>query len=112
LIHHAKTHGLHREVKEASFVAYFTQGGNVSDLDDLADVRVGIGLDRDEVVEVLTRQDYQAAVLADLDRARPCGIRSVPFFVIDNTYAVAGAQSAEALEAALERAWSDKEQVA
>jgi predicted DsbA family dithiol-disulfide isomerase len=43
-------------------------------------------------------------VRADEAQARSIGIRGVPFFVIGGKYAVSGAQPAELLKGAIERA--------
>ena len=44
----------------------------------------------------------------DIDEARQLGIGGVPFFVIDQRYAVSGAQPVEVFSAAIERAWNDE----
>ena len=46
-------------------------------------------------------------VRADEARATALGATGVPFFVIDGTYGVAGAQGADVLLGALERAWAE-----
>jgi predicted DsbA family dithiol-disulfide isomerase len=40
------------------------------------------------------------------DEARALGISGVPFFVIDRTYGLSGAQPAEAMPEVLRQAWS------
>lgn len=107
LIHFAKAQGMQREAEDALFAAYFTQGRNVSDIDDLADVAGEIGLDRADVRRSLTAGEHLPAVRADEALARSHGIHSVPFIVVDGRYGLPGAQGTAVIEAALERAWSE-----
>lgn len=107
LLHLSLHDGLQDELKERLDSATFTEGLPVSDHHALAEVAVEVGLDEIEVKEVLTSDMYADAVRADEAQARAYGISAVPFFVIDGKYGVAGAQPAEVIAAALERAWSE-----
>jgi predicted DsbA family dithiol-disulfide isomerase len=66
-----------------------------------------VGLPEEAVSAVLATDQYAAEVRADENQAHALGIHGVPFFVLANRYAVEGAQSAELLQMALERAWSE-----
>jgi predicted DsbA family dithiol-disulfide isomerase len=59
------------------------------------------------VKEVLAGDAFAGEVWADIDRARRLGARGVPFFVVNRTYGLSGAQPADKLVLVLERAWSD-----
>ena len=72
--------------------AYFEEGRHVGRIEDLADLAAEIGLDRADVVRSLSEDEYLAAVRADVALAGDYGIRGVPFFVLDGTYGVSGAQ--------------------
>ena len=87
--------------------AYFTEGRPIGDPAILTELAVEVGLDRAEVADVLGGSAYADAVRADEEAAAEIGISGVPFFVVNRRYAVSGAQSAEVLLGALERAWSD-----
>ena len=50
---------------------------------------------------------FAAEVRHDESRAAALGATGVPFFVIDEAFGVSGAQPAEVLLGALERAWSE-----
>ncbi|MGI8576183.1 MAG: DsbA family oxidoreductase, partial [Egibacteraceae bacterium] len=65
------------------------------------------GLDGAEAKEVLAGGDYAEDVRADEADAQTLGISGVPFFVVDRTYGVSGAQSPEVILQVLERAWAD-----
>ncbi len=104
LLHLAKAHGLQGEMKERLMKAYFVEGRHVGRIDELADLAVEVGLDRDEVLSVLNAGTYANDVRADIDQAQAYGINGVPFYVIDGKYGVSGAQDPSIFANALEQA--------
>jgi predicted DsbA family dithiol-disulfide isomerase len=108
LLHLAKRHDLQLEMKERLLRAYFVEGRHVGRVDDLADLAVDVGLDRDEVVAALETDAYLDAVHADQRQAAAYGITGVPFFVIDAKYGVSGAQDAAAFAQVLEKRWDER----
>ena len=106
LIHLGTERGRGDEVKEALLHAYFTDLEPVGEPEVLARVATGAGLDAGEVAEVLGSDRFAAEVLDDERLARDMGVTGVPFFVIDGTFAVPGAQDAEVFLATLRRAWA------
>ena len=111
LIHFAKAQGRQLDMKERLLKAYFVDGRHVGRIEDLADLAAEIGLDRNEVVRVLTDETYLAEVKADVAQAAAYGIQGVPFFVIDSTYGVSGAQDATTFANVLERARTEREAI-
>ena len=111
LIHFAKAQGRQLDMKERLLKAYFVDGRHVGRIEDLADLAAEIGLDRNEVVRVLTDETYLAEVKADVAQAATYGIQGVPFFVIDGTYGVSGAQDATTFANVLERARTEREAI-
>lgn len=109
LLHYAKAQGRQLDMKERLLKAYFVDGRHVGRTEDLADLAAEIGLDRDEVVGVLTDETYLADVKADVAQAVAYGIQGVPFFVIDGTYGVSGAQDATTFTHVLEQARTERE---
>jgi predicted DsbA family dithiol-disulfide isomerase len=107
LLHLAKARGLQEPMKERLLSAYFCQGRNVGDVEQLADMAVEVGLDRDEVVEALAAGTFSSDVQADIDQARAYGISGVPFYVIDGRYGISGAQSAGTFAEGLAQAAGD-----
>ena len=107
LIHLAETHGLQAAAKERLLRAYFTEGHAISDSEALAALGVEIGLPADEVRSVLSSAAYADDVRADERRAQQLGISGVPFYVIDGTYGISGAQPAAAFLSALEQIWAE-----
>jgi len=112
LLHLAREHALHDAVKERFLRAYFTESEPIGDPEALERLAVSAGLDRDEVQDVLGGDGYADAVRADERTAYTLGVEGVPFFVVGGRYAIAGAQPAELLQAALERAWSERAEAA
>jgi predicted DsbA family dithiol-disulfide isomerase len=108
--HLAKKHGKGPEAEEALFKAYFTQGKNIADHNTLADLGASIGLDAEEVRNTLNTDTYAQDVHQDIYEAQQIGVRGVPFFVLDNKYAVSGAQSSLVFLSALEKALGEWKQ--
>ena len=106
LIHVAAHHGLQAEAKERLLRAYFTEGLAIGDAGVLAALATEIGLNAEEVRDVLDGDAYVDEVRADEQRAASFGISGVPFVVIDERYGVSGAQSPEVFLQALEQAWA------
>ncbi|MFE5340468.1 DsbA family protein [Isoptericola sp. NPDC056578] len=92
LLHLAKAFGKQDEMKERLLRAYFTEGEHVGHVEDLADLAVEVGLEREAVVVALNAGTYAEAVADDIARARAYGINGVPFFVLGGRYGVSGAQ--------------------
>ena len=93
IIHFAKEYGMHKEMVEALFKAYFTDSKNISDFNTLGDIVRSIGLDKDEAIKVLNSNKYEKEVREDEALARRYSITSVPTFIINNKFIVTGAQS-------------------
>ena len=105
LIHLAGERGVQAAVKERFLRATFTDGEPIGDRGVLLRLAVEAGLPQDEATSVLESGTYAAEVRADESLALELGITAVPFFVIDRTFGVPGAQPPDAILGALERAW-------
>ena len=108
LLHLALEHGRQDEFKERLDAATFTEGSPVSDPSALRALATQVGLPEADVDAVLTSDRYSGAVRDDEAQAREYGISGVPFFVIDGRYGISGAQSADAVLATLDKAWSER----
>jgi predicted DsbA family dithiol-disulfide isomerase len=84
--------GRQDEVQEALFRAYFEEGRDIGDPGVLAEVS-GIRLDPGEEADEVRGEEAEGRAL---------GIRGVPFFVIDRTFGISGAQPSDVLRKALE----------
>lgn len=101
LIQRALEDGVQDAMKERLMRAYFTEGEAIGDRDTLVRLAGEVGVDAEAA---LTAPQYAEAVRADEDLAVRIGIRGVPFFVLGRRYGVSGAQPAELLLQALEKA--------
>ncbi len=82
---------------EALFASYFFDGGDIGELDHLAELAAGAGLDRDEVLSYLESDEDRAGVAAEDARAREIGIQGVPTYIFDGKYVLSGAHPPEVL---------------
>lgn len=97
IIHLAKVKKLDDKMEEIFFKAYFTDGKDLNDVQNLIELGIQAGLDSDEVKEVVENEDlYLSDVKGDIKEAQEIGVQGVPFFVFDRKYAVSGAQPVEA----------------
>lgn len=109
LSHLAAKHGLQGEAEERLFRAYFTEGRDIDDDETLVELGVEIGLPEAEIREMLQGDLYADEVKKDIAKARQVGVQGVPFFVLNNKYAVSGAQPSEVFLEALQKAYEEYE---
>lgn len=110
--HFAKERDKGHDAEEALFKAYFTDGKNTADHQNLAELGKQIGLDKKEVLEILKSDRYANAVREDIREARDLQIQGVPFFLFNRKYAVSGAQAIDVFANALTKSWQDWKQEA
>lgn len=103
----AKTQNLGDAMEERLFLAYFTEGRNTADHATLLELGTDIGLPADAVTQVLNSDQFADAVGQDIYESRQVGVRGVPFFVLNQRYAVSGAQQPETFLGALNTAFSE-----
>lgn len=104
LLHHAGTQGMRAELTQRLFEAYFAEGRHVGHIDELLTIAEEAGLDRSASADLLTDRRYTGAVDTDIRQAHQLGAQGVPFYVINNAYALSGAQPVEQFLAAFEQA--------
>lgn len=85
----------------ALFKAYFEDGKDVGDRGVLLDIAEAAGMDRAVVTALFAAGADVDSVKEEIDMARQMGVTGVPCFIIDNKYAVMGAQTADVLVGAL-----------
>ncbi len=111
LIQFAKTKQKGPEAEERLFQAYFLRGEHIADRAVLKKIAEEIGLDGAEVEEVLAGDSFTEAVHADEYEAQQIGVGGVPFFVLEDKYAVSGAQSSDHFLGALQQAWNERKTI-
>jgi predicted DsbA family dithiol-disulfide isomerase len=111
LLHFAKEHGRQDELIQILYRANFAEERSLftEGEDRLVELAAEAGLDADAAREVLADPDaYADEVRADEREAAELGATGVPFFVLDRTYGVSGAQPAEVFTQALAQAWGER----
>lgn len=109
LLHLAGEYGLRDRLLDDLYAANFASERSVYDSAYQAELAIGAGLDAEEVRAVLADPTaYAVDVRAEEADAAALGITGVPFFVVDRTYGISGAQATEVFSRALSRLWTDK----
>ncbi len=107
MIQFAKSVELGDQVEEALFKAYFTDGKNIGDFNNLMDIGESIGLNKLDLKAVLESEQFANEVKNDIAEAQKIGVRGVPFFVFDRKYAVSGAQPISVFIETIEKVLSE-----
>ncbi len=92
LVAHAARHGLQAAVKDRIMRAYFEEGCDIGDPDELVRLGTEVGLHGPEVRNVLILRIGQDGVVAAERHATVLGITGVPTFIFDGQYTISGAQ--------------------
>ncbi len=91
------------EIIEKLFDAYFTKNLVLGDHSVLKKIAAEVGLDASEVDDVLNSDAFAEEVRRDEKEAAEYGIHAVPYFVINQKYALSGAQPTETIKDALKK---------
>ncbi len=110
LIYWASLEGKEAEMKQRLMELYFSEGADLSDKGVLVKAVADVGLDGDAVAKKLDTEEDLDVVSQRVEAAKSAGIQGVPFFIIDNAYALSGAQAPEQLAAVIQRAANEKGQ--
>ncbi len=103
IVKFATTESIDTQVVHRFFKAYFEEGRDLGDHETLIELAVEAGLPKEGVKALLQNNVFGDYVSKDQVIAKEIGVNSVPFFVIDNKYAISGAQSEENFEAVIKQ---------
>ena len=92
LIAHAARRGLQGAVKDRIMRAYFEEGCDIGDPDELVRLGAEVGLNAAEVRNALILRIGQDGVVAAERHAAVLGISGVPTYIFDGQYTISGAQ--------------------
>ncbi len=95
LIHWAGIEGCQVPAAMALFRAYFEEGRDIGDLDVLADLADGLGLDAAVIRKLLHSDADLDAIRARDAQFRQMGVTAVPTVIVAGEHAVPGAQPTE-----------------
>lgn len=99
----AETFGKAHEMTERLLKANFEEGAQLGNTEVLVGLAKEIGLDEQEVRDFLADDQFATEVLADINRAREIGVQGVPYFVVNDKYAISGAQPTTVFEQAVKQ---------
>ena len=88
---------------EALFHAYFTDGRDVGNKDELIEISSENGLNRKEIKEFFQTNIGHEEVLREENRAREMNIFSVPTYIFNKKYLLVGGQESDTFEAYIKK---------
>ncbi len=98
---YAREHGKAIEFHCVVFRKVYAEGQDISQWDVLRSAAVEAGLNADEMQSEVENGKYTADVEAQVQQAYQIGVSGVPTYVINNRYAIVGAQPYEVFKNAL-----------
>jgi len=104
LIWYAEQQGCQDAVVESLFRGYFTEGADIGSVPVLGQLAGCAGLDAVAVESFLHSEEGTREVKAEEAVGRRLGISGVPYFVINGTVAISGAQPPDIFVSALQQA--------
>ena len=98
---HSESPAHQERVMSLLFRAYFEQGRNIGNHETLAQIGQEAGLNKDLITRLLASDADKDTVKSEIDAAAQMGVSGVPFFIIDQKYAISGAQEKDLFVEAL-----------
>ena len=98
---HSEGRDIQEKIVTGLFKANFEEGRNIGDHAVLTDIAEKAGMDAKVVARLLASDADKDTVVAEIDAAQQMGVAGVPFFILDQKYAISGAQTPDVLIAAL-----------
>ncbi|MHA2033336.1 MAG: DsbA family oxidoreductase [Candidatus Kariarchaeaceae archaeon] len=89
------------EAIERIFYEFFNQGQDIGDIEFLKALAKDFNVDIQQFEKNLHDVDKKEEVLRDVNIARYMGVQGVPFYIINDKYAISGAQKPEIIVQAL-----------
>jgi len=103
LLHWAGLEGRARDLKRALLLAYHGEGRNPGDPDVLVEIASGIGLDAARARAIAEGTEFAAQVREREAHWQARGVAGVPFVVVNDSFAIEGAQPPEVFEQAFRK---------
>ncbi|MFD2993565.1 DsbA family oxidoreductase [Fictibacillus nanhaiensis] len=99
----AKKEGKMQEMTERILYAFFTESKHIGNHETLADLAEDVGLNREAVLRMLSSDEMADEVRSDEETAKAYGVTGVPFYLINQKYALTGAQPTDVFVQALNK---------
>jgi predicted DsbA family dithiol-disulfide isomerase len=104
---YARVQGKGNEFHKAVFRRVYAEGQDPSQWDVLRSAAEEVGLDGDEMQNEVQDEKYRVIVEDQVRWAYQIGVTGVPTYVINDRYAIVGAQPYEVFKGALEQIWKE-----
>jgi predicted DsbA family dithiol-disulfide isomerase len=98
---YARQRGRHEEFHKVVFRKFFGEGQDISKWEVLRAAAEEVGLEPDEMRRETETGKYRAVVEAQAAEAYELGISGVPTYILNDRYAIVGAQPYEAFKEAM-----------
>ena len=105
---YARVHGKGNEFHKIVFRKVYAEGQDPSQWEVLRSTAEEVGLDGEEMQWEVENEKYMAEVVDKVRWAYQIGVTGVPTYVINNRYAIVGAQPYEVFQSALEQIMNQK----
>jgi len=92
MLYVARAEGTQFDLEERFFKAYFTDGVDFSDIDQLIVFLENIGWNREKTESILANDEISFQVSQEIKHFQGLGVTGVPFFILNNKYGISGAQ--------------------
>lgn len=101
LIAAAREHGIQKEMTEAFFKAYFTDGFNLTEDETILKVAASVGMTAEIAESIIHDAKRMDAIENEEKKFYSMGVTGVPFFIINGKYGISGAQTSDVFIKAL-----------
>jgi predicted DsbA family dithiol-disulfide isomerase len=95
-------------MKQRLMELYFTEGGDLTDVEVLVAAAQACGMDAEQVRKRLATDEDVDTITAEVQSFERAGVDSVPYFILGGIFAVAGAQEPDVLAEAMERTLAER----
>jgi predicted DsbA family dithiol-disulfide isomerase len=108
LIRWASSFDAQDKIVERLFTLYFLEGADLTDHETLLNAAEEVGMERDVVAQLLASDADKDSVREEIVMASQMGVTGVPCFIIDEKYAISGAQPPEVIADAIDKALEER----
>ncbi|MCQ9222637.1 DsbA family oxidoreductase [Klebsiella pneumoniae] len=105
----ARKAGIADAVEERFYHGSITEGRSLFDRQQLVAMAVEAGMPKADAEAALENDDFRATVSDDEAHAQSIGLSGVPVFVMNEKYAISGAQAADNFLNALRQVWDEQQ---
>jgi len=109
---YARRHGKEMEFHRNVFDKFYGRGQDISKWDVLRAAAEEVGLNGEEMQSWVEAGTYTAIVQSEVDQAHDIGVTGVPTYVLNDHYAIVGAQTYDVFLQALEEIKSEASSIA